>query len=135
MKINTLEYYNLKTNEWKRGHLRDCFVLAIITEHSKAEYMGLNICIVIQKPANPINKEPQEMKESLDENFKQVAFPFTTYLIGENGIKIPLEIHGGNGWENSNEYPGERETCAYFGYVHPLMFGSTDKGRAYTKEI
>jgi hypothetical protein len=131
---NTLEYYDYNSGQWKRGYLRDSFVLAIIDNPSaKMDFKGLNICIVIEKPFNPTNTEPEDMKTSLDEHFKRQAYPFTVYLLGENGIKIPLEIHGGNGWTEKPQYGYDRQTAAYFGIVHPLMFGDTEKGRAYTK--
>ena len=129
MHLSVLEYYDYKTGTWKRGNLKDCFVLAIVDKGYSMEFKGLNICIVIEKPINSTNTEPYDMKESLDEHFKKLTSPFTTYLIGENGVKIPLLIHGGNGWDGNCGY--ERETCCYFGSIHPLMFGSTEKGRAY----
>ena len=129
MNLNTLEYYSYKTGTWQRGYLRDCFVLAIVDKAVNINFKGLNICAVIEKPLNPIDSEPYEMKEALDEHFKRNAFPFNAYLIGENGIKIPLLIGEGNDWSENRNYGYEKETCCYFGYVHPLIFGNTEKVR------
>ena len=123
------------TNAWERGKIHDAFVLAVISPAPKdrADLCGLNMCIVIDKdPCGNNSNYGLKVQEAIDEHFKKQDGIFTVYLIGENGIKIPVDIHGGNGW--SSQYY-DCETCCYFGYIHPLMFGSTERGRAYAKNL
>jgi len=129
----TLEYYNYDSGTWEKGRIDDVFVLAIIPTpplKDRMDICGLNICIVISEdPFKNKSDVGTKTKAALDKHFERTNGGFTVYLIGENGIKIPVDISGGNGW--SEQYYGYK-TCCYFGYVHPLMFGDTIRGRNYT---
>ena len=110
MKLNSLQYIDLVVD------LIDCYVLAIVPKASSEDSYkscGLNVAMVID------SNDPFE--SIMLKDFSKA--PLSCYLLGEDGVKIPVDISAGSLNDNG--------TSSYYGYVHPLMFGSIELGKAY----
>jgi len=117
-----LEYKHPKTRIVHITSLTDAFVLAVCplgAGNPPGRFSGLNMCLVFSDTI----KSEKRAYDDLVLNFKRKKIDvFTIYLCGKNGVKIPVEIHGGN--------VGSPTSC-YFGYINPLMFDVGYQGRKW----
>ena len=129
-----LQLFSKTSNHHIQTKLEDCFVLAVCPLPQKTgdyRFCGLNVCTVIKR-SNIYPTYTEWFVEKVNEAIMKDGI-VQCYLLDDNEVKIPFEIHGGNGWDSSKtyNYGYDSETCCYFGYVNPLMFGKTEKGRNY----
>jgi hypothetical protein len=135
-KFPTMEYQTVDGKS-HQCPLLDAFVLAIC--HSAPggiaephRFMGLNMTIVLGD-----NPAARKCERDLLEHFRPIpGVPrnglFTVYLLGRDGSRIPVEIHGGNGWNDptkSYDYGYGGKTCCYSGYISPCTFDLDGRGR------
>src|ERR1035437_8707792 len=82
-----IEYFDVKENKSKVGEISDVIVLAFV---DGIDFGGINTCLVF-------SEQDKYIYDILFENFKDVSkIPFTIYLLGNNDVKIPINISEGN---------------------------------------
>ena len=94
----------------------DVSVLAIVSnDSSPAKHLsGLNVCIVFGKAS----------EKDYDNLCEKIADGLVTVIVQKDDWRIPVEIHGGNGWSDSARYGYDQEASCLFGYIHPNIFNT-----------
>jgi len=88
------------------------FVLTIIDQNPDEKFCGLNIAIVL-----PCNEDGCHEIEKMD-----FLNCFNIVLCDNDGLRIPIEIHGEDKYNSAYNYGYDKKTICIFGYINPLMF-------------
>ena len=129
--------YRASTGQIQRCLILDAFPLAVVamempTLKEPNRFVGLNMAIVLDDSQSSLQADADFL-----ELFKIEPFLFTIYLNGDNGVKIPVEIHSCHArnekQDENRDFGYPCKTSCYFGYIHPLMFDTDKKGEFWRK--
>jgi len=126
-----VECYNYNTKKKVISSVFDFFVLATVhlpPSKDNYKFTGLNVGIVVRDRGSA----DKAMTSFFTQEDAKGKGTFTVYIHGPNHVKIPVEIHGGNG--NGNFGYGCPTAC-FFGYINPLMFDTFGGGKHWVEDV
>lgn len=118
MKYHAVEFFDQVTQDTTTYVVGSVFSLAVISPISfpdqKERVTGINVGIQIPLPDEDADKDFSQ--RFFGEIFKKDGFVLA-YILGDNQVKVPIWVHGGNG------YNSKYESSVLFGYVTPSLVG------------